>query len=301
MIRYDGRDSGRSTTYEPGAPPLRPAGPGGRCCGPHRRAGTRSRALRRALPGRGHRQLLAIDHGESLASLTSSRPRRATRAARAPTCRGWKTGWPRSSSTRRPSPIGQTRVSDRPSRRDRAPIRGLRGIRRAGARQYAGRVFDRSADLRATMTNPFLIDAARRGATAWAIRVPTFVIHGADDPCSLEHGGALAREIPGAELIVLEGTGHEYRRRRHGRPSPRRSSPTRIAADWSRFAPRLARRSPLGGPARHGPDWPTPRGGDGDRQRPLGRGPDVLVQAEAVLGVVGPLDPREPGVVGAVA
>ena len=75
------------------------------------------------------------------------------------------------------------------------------------------------------MTNPFLIDAARHGATAWAIRVPTLVIHGADDPVPLEHGSALAREIPGAELIVLEDRAR-YPPPATWRPSPRRSSPT---------------------------------------------------------------------------
>ena len=43
---------------------------------------------------------------------------------------------------------------------------------------------------------------------------PTLVIHGADDPIfPLGHGEALAREIPGAELLVLEETGHELPRR----------------------------------------------------------------------------------------
>ena len=42
-----------------------------------------------------------------------------------------------------------------------------------------------------------------------SIRVPTLVIHGTADPMfPLEHGRALADEIPGAELLVLEGAGH---------------------------------------------------------------------------------------------
>ncbi len=39
---------------------------------------------------------------------------------------------------------------------------------------------------------------------------PTLVIHGTDDPMfPLPHGEALAHEIHGATLLVVEGMGHE--------------------------------------------------------------------------------------------
>lgn len=42
------------------------------------------------------------------------------------------------------------------------------------------------------------------------IDVPTVIIHGTDDPAlPFEHGLALAKAIPHAELVTLEGTGHE--------------------------------------------------------------------------------------------
>jgi pimeloyl-ACP methyl ester carboxylesterase len=42
------------------------------------------------------------------------------------------------------------------------------------------------------------------------IRAPTLVLHGDADPLfPLAHGEALAAEIPGATLVVLEGMGHE--------------------------------------------------------------------------------------------
>jgi pimeloyl-ACP methyl ester carboxylesterase len=41
--------------------------------------------------------------------------------------------------------------------------------------------------------------------------VPALVIHGTDDPLfPLAHGEALAREIPGAELLVIDDLGHEF-------------------------------------------------------------------------------------------
>ena len=39
--------------------------------------------------------------------------------------------------------------------------------------------------------------------------MPTLVIHGTADPLfPLEHGHALAEEIPGARLLTLDGAGH---------------------------------------------------------------------------------------------
>ena len=42
-----------------------------------------------------------------------------------------------------------------------------------------------------------------------SITAPTLVIHGTADPMfPVAHGEALAREIPGARLLRLEGAGH---------------------------------------------------------------------------------------------
>jgi pimeloyl-ACP methyl ester carboxylesterase len=42
------------------------------------------------------------------------------------------------------------------------------------------------------------------------IGVPALVIHGAEDPVfPYPHGVALAKTIPGARLLTLQGTGHE--------------------------------------------------------------------------------------------
>lgn len=85
----------------------------------------------------------------------------------------------------------------------------LRRRRDAPAR---GAVFDRATNLASNLTNPFVIEFGEN----WRRRLdevtaPTLVIHGEADPMSpLEHGRALAREIPGAELVVLGGVGHEY-------------------------------------------------------------------------------------------
>jgi pimeloyl-ACP methyl ester carboxylesterase len=82
----------------------------------------------------------------------------------------------------------------------------------AAARQLAGRVFDYSDDIEASLTSSFEFDAGE----PWRHRLgeiaaPTLVVHGGDDPLfPVEHGRALAAEIPGAELLVLGRMGHEY-------------------------------------------------------------------------------------------
>jgi pimeloyl-ACP methyl ester carboxylesterase len=44
-----------------------------------------------------------------------------------------------------------------------------------------------------------------------SLDVPPLVVHGAEDPLfPLAHGEALARELPHAELLVIDGLGHEF-------------------------------------------------------------------------------------------
>ena len=46
-----------------------------------------------------------------------------------------------------------------------------------------------------------------------AIRAPTIVIHGSEDPFNhVEAGKEIASEIPGAELLILDGMGHSFPR-----------------------------------------------------------------------------------------
>lgn len=79
-------------------------------------------------------------------------------------------------------------------------------------RELAGRVVERARSVAATLTNPFLLDAGQ----PWRERLgevsaPMLVIHGEDDPLFPHpHGVALANEVPDAELLALERTGHEY-------------------------------------------------------------------------------------------
>jgi pimeloyl-ACP methyl ester carboxylesterase len=78
-------------------------------------------------------------------------------------------------------------------------------------RRIADRVFDRSLDLRAG-ANHMGIPAASGTRTQLAdITAPTLVVHGTADPLfPLAHGEALAREIPDARLLPVPGLGHQF-------------------------------------------------------------------------------------------
>ncbi len=81
-------------------------------------------------------------------------------------------------------------------------------------RAVVTRVVDRTGDIEAATKNHGAIvgdddDEPLRPALS-GITAPTLVIHGTADPLFPPgHGEALAREIPGAQLILLDGMGHE--------------------------------------------------------------------------------------------
>lgn len=81
-------------------------------------------------------------------------------------------------------------------------------------RDRAVRAFDRAFNpqgvahqLAAALTTPDRTEDLRR------LDLPTLVIHGAEDPViALSGGQATAEAIPGAELVVIDGMGHDLPR-----------------------------------------------------------------------------------------
>ena len=162
--------------------------------------------------GGGVVQLVALDHPERVAALTL--------AASTP-------GGPGHNQPDLPGPVDGLFANEPPapdwSDRD-AAIEYLVEAERpyspafdeVAMRDLAGRVYDHSTDIEASFSDEpeFELGATWRNRLG-EITAPTLVIHGADDPMfPVEHGRALAAEIPGAELLVLDGVGHEYFPRR---------------------------------------------------------------------------------------
>src|SRR4051794_33755227 len=84
----------------------------------------------------------------------------------------------------------------------------------AALRERAGRAFDRAYDAAGVARQLLAILASGdRTPRLRELRVPTLVIHGADDPLVAVSGGrATAAAIPGAEPLEVDGMGHDLPR-----------------------------------------------------------------------------------------
>jgi pimeloyl-ACP methyl ester carboxylesterase len=81
----------------------------------------------------------------------------------------------------------------------------------ATKRAVAGRVFDRTNDVAASQANHWILEGGDpvEGRSA-DITAPTLVLHGTHNPLfPYAHAEALAAEIHGARLVPLAGVGHE--------------------------------------------------------------------------------------------
>lgn len=89
------------------------------------------------------------------------------------------------------------------------PYAGTLGFDENEARRRYTVVVDRSIDV-AAAANHWSIEGSSPTFPMSAIAVPTLVMHGTEDPLfPLPHGEALAAEIPNARLVTLAGVGHE--------------------------------------------------------------------------------------------
>ncbi len=85
------------------------------------------------------------------------------------------------------------------------------GFDEAWTRDMAERSWERSSYSDGALRQMAAIVAARPRTRALAsVRVPTLVLHGSADPIiPVEHAHQTAQAIPGAELVVIEGLGHD--------------------------------------------------------------------------------------------
>jgi pimeloyl-ACP methyl ester carboxylesterase len=211
VVRYDQRDTGRSTSSPAGRPSYR--------------AGDLVTDLLGILDAlqvpAAH--LVGLSMGGGLAQLVAvTRPDRVrTLTLMSTTPAGPHDGGPL------PGPAPQVAATFRspdpePDWTDRAavleyrveaerPYVGTLGFDEPRVRRLAAREIDRTRDVAASMTNHFLLDDAwPADADLTRIAAPTLVLHGTADPLfPLEHGRTLARLIPGARLVELLGVGHE--------------------------------------------------------------------------------------------
>jgi pimeloyl-ACP methyl ester carboxylesterase len=88
-----------------------------------------------------------------------------------------------------------------------------RRFEEAAVRDLVRRDVARARDFAALQNHDALASDDTPRKPLSTIEAPTLVIHGSADPMfPFPHGQALAREIPGARLLRLEGAGHGVQR-----------------------------------------------------------------------------------------
>ncbi len=201
VIRYDHRDTGRSTSFPAGAPPYSAADLAEDALGLLDALEEPRAHLVGISMGGELAQRIAVEHPGRVLSLTLMAVRPGPDASRAAVPPpgdpgGW---WDRAGAVDRM--VAAMRACGGPFTPDEPHLRRL-----------AERVFDRTRDMAASSTNHRVMGAGPpvRGRLG-AIRTPTLVLHGTADPLTgMGHAAALAAEIPGARLVPLAGVGHEH-------------------------------------------------------------------------------------------
>jgi pimeloyl-ACP methyl ester carboxylesterase len=211
VVRYDHRDTGRSTTGEPG----KPAYDGGVLDGD-------AIALIEALD-LGPMHLVGISMGAVIAQSVALR--RPDLVAALTLIATTAVGGADYDALPGPEPALAERFTNPPADPDwsdreqvvewfldaERAFAGTLPVDEERVRATAGDVFDCSIDV-AAAGNHWLVVGGGDGAEldVHRITVPTLVVHGTDDPLfPLPHGEALAAAIPGARLLVIEGMGHQ--------------------------------------------------------------------------------------------
>ncbi len=210
VIRYDHRDTGRSTAYPPGEPGYTFPDLVDDAVGILDALGVDRAHIVGMSMGGALAQLIALDHPDRVATLTliatsAGGPDDPSLPPMDPALLAHFAagGTPEPDWTSREQVVDYLVAANR-------PFLGPRPVDEDAARALAGRVFDRSPNLASSANH-----LRAGGGEPWrdrlgSVAAPTLVVHGDVDPVFPPgHAEALAAEIPGAELLLLPDTGHE--------------------------------------------------------------------------------------------
>jgi pimeloyl-ACP methyl ester carboxylesterase len=214
VIRYDNRDTGRSTGYEPGTAAYTSDDMAGDAVAVLDDHGVERAHLVGMSAGGAIAQIVAFGHPERVASVT----------AISTTAIGVK-------NPALPAPTAEymghaaafadldwsdtDAVADLLVRDSRALAGTRHPFDEAGARDLVTRDLERAIDP-ARLQNHLEVggDEERWKGRLGEIAVPFLVVHGTADPLFPHpHGAALAAAVPGARLVTIEGGGHELHER----------------------------------------------------------------------------------------
>jgi pimeloyl-ACP methyl ester carboxylesterase len=211
VIRYDHRDTGRSVTYEPGRPEYTGSDLNADAVGVLDAHGVAAAHVVGVPAGGAFIPLLALDYPDRVLSLVLISTSPATPGER---------GLP--PATERYQRFVTSATVDWSDERSvieylvdyaRVLAGSARPFDEAAIQELVRRDVERAHNIAASENHGLAAEGKRPREPLSTIAVPTLVIHGTEDPMfPLEHGEALAREIPGARLLTLEEAGHGVER-----------------------------------------------------------------------------------------
>ncbi|MFM9442517.1 alpha/beta fold hydrolase [Streptomyces acidiscabies] len=224
VIRYDNRDTGRSTSYPPGRPGYALTDLAGDALAVLDALGVeRAHIVCRSMAG-GIGLLVGVDHPgrvESLTFVSTSTGEDGLPPASAEFIGGLPAD---------PDPADPRAVVDYVVASARACSGGSPLFDEEATRTLVEQDVARARDIEATLVNHYTMSFDGSSRDFAAVKAPTLVVHGDHDPLlPLPHGHALRDAVPGAELLVLEGAGHDL-------PKPL----------WDVFVPALLRHTESG-------------------------------------------------------
>jgi pimeloyl-ACP methyl ester carboxylesterase len=207
VLRYDHRDTGRSVSYEPGRPGYTGADLVADAVGVLDAYGIPAAHVVGVSAGGAFAQLLALDVPERVLSLVL--------ISTSPAVPGDRDLPPPTDEFGRFVATVEVDRSDRESVVEYlvAYSRVLAGERRRfdapAMRDLVRRDVERARDFTAAQNHDVLPEGESSSRPLSSITAPTLVIHGTADPMfPVEHGEALAAEIPDARLHRQDGAGH---------------------------------------------------------------------------------------------
>ncbi|WP_369032480.1 alpha/beta fold hydrolase [Streptomyces adonidis] len=204
VIRYDNRDTGRSTSYPPGRPGYAYTDLAGDALGILDALDIeRAHIVCRSMSG-GIGLLIGVDHPDRVASLTFVST--STGDDGLPPPSDELAG----ATPADPDPADSGAVVDYVVASAKAYAGGSPYFDERATRTLVERDVARTRDIAATLVNHYVMsfDGSSRDFTS--LRAPTLVVHGDHDPVfPLPHGHALHDTIPGASLLILKGAGHD--------------------------------------------------------------------------------------------